>query len=126
MDHFEKMATAEFLEGRMKELEQFHDGLSSSHGDEAEEEIGGGGHRLNRAHPTGVETWTRPNLNYLNESEMSFVETRAGWPRTAAGRGVKGEPRGDRGRGRVRHEGDEKGQGQPAVKDPVKQRGTQP
>ena len=29
MDHFEKMATAEYLEGRMKELDQFHDGLST-------------------------------------------------------------------------------------------------
>ena len=37
MDHFEKMATAEFLEGRMKELEQFHDGLSS--GDAAATEM---------------------------------------------------------------------------------------
>ena len=29
MDHFEKMATAEYLERRMKELDQFHDGLST-------------------------------------------------------------------------------------------------
>ena len=132
MDHFEKMATAEFLEGRMKELEQFHDGLSS--GDAAATEM-----RTKRRMegvklspslnlvPAGRSTtWTRWLQNYPNRSARNYEAKGArGRGAEAEGKAVKGANV-SRGGDRRHHEGVRRDQGRRAEEGEPRRAGRTP